>query len=392
MVLATLLALIIGGFLGSRDPLRNPLPLAVWTVWWVGIVSLHGIMGNLWRALNPWSGAMHLMRRGSHATEDHRIRLPDWTGRWFGCLSLLGFASFVLADPAPDDPQRLAVVLLLALFVGFVGARLFGEAAWFTRVDGLSILMNLFASLSPLTPRSKGGIRLGLPGRSLVAPLSHARSSAVFCILLLGIGSYDGLNETFWWLSHLGINPLEFPGRSALMGTTVIGLLAANAVLLIVFTGVAAIGVYLSRRSADVLEHQRQPRLGTVFNRMAPTLVPIAFGYHIAHYLTSFLVNGQYAIEALSDPTGHGHNLLGLSPHFVSTGFFNTTATVKAIWLAQASAVTIGHILSLLLAHRVAEELYRGRRSIVLSQLPMVIFMCLYTGFGLWLLAAPKGA
>src|SRR5688500_1900867 len=51
-----LCVLIASGFLGSPDPLANPLPLAVWTVWWVGLVLLHAVLGNLWAWLNPFVG------------------------------------------------------------------------------------------------------------------------------------------------------------------------------------------------------------------------------------------------------------------------------------------------------------------------------------------------
>jgi hypothetical protein len=37
-----LLALIYAGIEGSRDPLSNPLPLFVWTLWWIGFVTLQG--------------------------------------------------------------------------------------------------------------------------------------------------------------------------------------------------------------------------------------------------------------------------------------------------------------------------------------------------------------
>ena len=36
------------------------------------------------------------------------------------------------------------------------------------------------------------------------------------------------------------------------------------------------------------------------------SIVPIALAYHIAHYLPSLLVDGQYAVAALSDPFGYG--------------------------------------------------------------------------------------
>lgn len=38
--LAVVLALIGAGIGGSRDPYDNPLPMFVWTVWWIGFTYL----------------------------------------------------------------------------------------------------------------------------------------------------------------------------------------------------------------------------------------------------------------------------------------------------------------------------------------------------------------
>src|SRR5262249_34476209 len=38
---AALVLLVATGLLGSRDPLANPLPLFVWTVWWIGFTYLN---------------------------------------------------------------------------------------------------------------------------------------------------------------------------------------------------------------------------------------------------------------------------------------------------------------------------------------------------------------
>ena len=48
--------LVAAGFLGSRDPLSNPLPLTVWTLLWVGLTLVQGLFGNLWAWINPWYG------------------------------------------------------------------------------------------------------------------------------------------------------------------------------------------------------------------------------------------------------------------------------------------------------------------------------------------------
>ena len=84
--------------------------------------------------------------------------------------------------------------------------------------------------------------------------------------------------------------------------------------------------------------------------------------------------------------------MLNLGTFYVTTGFFNHRDTVQLIFLSQTVVVVIGHMLSILSAHAVALELFVENRRAVLSQLPLALFMIGYTFFGLWLLAAPKGA
>ena len=96
--------------------------------------------------------------------------------------------------------------------------------------------------------------------------------------------------------------------------------------------------------------------MSLLFRQFGPTLLPIALGYHVAHYLPSFMVDSQYALVALSDPLLNGADILGLGEFYVSTGFFNTQASVRVIYLTQAGAVVIGHILAVLSAHAVATQ------------------------------------
>ena len=125
---------------------------------------------------------------------------------------------------------------------------------------------------------------------------------------------------------------------------------------------------------------------------LAVSILPIALGYHVAHYLPGFLVDAQYALAALSDPFARGDDWLGLQPFYVTTGFFNTQSGVRAIWLAQAGAVVLGHVLGILLAHRIALGHHATPKRAILAQLPLALFMIGYTFFGLWLLASPRGA
>ena len=126
-------------------------------------------------------------------------------------------------------------------------------------------------------------------------------------------------------------------------------------------------------------------KMREAFRVFSPSLLPIALAYHIAHYLTSFLVDIQYVRALIQSATGAGQS-------HVTTGFFNTLGTVRIIWLTQGGVVVLGHVIAILLAHALALRLYGGRREAVLSQAPLAVAMVVYTIFGLWLLAAPRGA
>ncbi len=88
---------------------------------------------------------------------------------------------------------------------------------------------------------------------------------------------------------------------------------------------------------------------------------------------------------------GRGADLFGLAGGHVTTGFFNTQASVRVIWLTQAGAVVFGHVVAILMAHVLALRLFGTTRKATLSQLPLTLFMVSYTLFGLWLLASPRG-
>ncbi len=372
-----LLWLVWVGLAGSTDPLKNPLPLGIWTLWWIGLVAVQGVFGDLWRWINPFTGPATVLRR---LVPRPPLRLRDGLGVWPGLGLFLVFMAFLLADPAPTDPSRLAGIVGTYWSLTLLAVLLFGRR-WLVTGEFATILMRAFASVG-LFGRLRRRTAIGLPGWQVLRKGPVSLSLAVFILCLLGSGSFDGLNETFWWLSVLGINPLAFPGRSAIVNETIAGLLIFNAGLVIAF--------WLAIWMGEVLaQGQGVTRAVRTF---APSILPIAVGYHIGHYLPTFLVDSQYALAAASDPLARGDDLLGLGTFYVTNGFFNTQATVKVIWLSQAGAVVIGHVLAILLAHGLALRLYQDPKRALLSQLPLAIFMVAYTFFGLWLLASPRGA
>jgi hypothetical protein len=214
--LVLLLILIALGFLGSRDPLKNPLPLIVWTFWWVGLVGVQGFVGNLWHWINPWRGLCRVLGREQATKAGAQLKS---LGVWPALVLFLLFIMFALAYPSPDDPDKLAVVVSLYLVFSFIAMMIFGYDAWIKCGEFTHVIMSFFALMSPLSMRDNQ-LQLGIPAnRAYEHSNTLTRVSlAVFVLVLLGSGSFDGINETFWWLSTIGINPLAFPGRSAVIG------------------------------------------------------------------------------------------------------------------------------------------------------------------------------
>lgn len=362
------------GVVGSRDPLANPLPLLIWTVWWIAVPIAQGLFGDIWRSLNPWTGLHRLIGSPEFAT------LPSKLGYWPAILSFIAFTLFQVAYIAPDDPDRLAAIAGGYWVFTFGAMILFGKE-WLERGEPFSVYFTQLAKISAVWRRGED-ITAALPGaRLLTAPA--APSLAFLILIALAAGSFDGLNETFWWLAQIGINPLAFPGRSAVALPNSIGVLGGMLALTCVFSAFVWFGLWLARG---------QSQFRALFPRFALSLLPIALGYHLAHYLTSFLVDGQYVIQSLSDPFGTGADYLNLGHHYVTTSFFNVPTAVKLIWLTQAGAIVGGHILAVLIAHGIALEALGTQRRAVLSQIPVGSFMVIYTFFGLWILAQPTGA
>jgi hypothetical protein len=378
---AVLMLLIVAGYSGSRDPLANPLPLTVWTVWWIGLTVAHAVFGNLWRHLNPWIGPFRLLRA---IVGSLNAPFPYRLGYWPAIVGLLAFAWFELMSLAPDDPAILARAVILYSIATWIGMALFGEEKWLSRGEAFSVFFSLIARVAPLQsdPTASGcrHFRLIVPGRALADLPPLPPSGTLFVLLTLATVSFDGLNKTFWWLGLSGINPLEFPGRSAVMGINSIGLVAAWLVLTAAFLACIWIGRMLARERAPFWR---------MAGALAASILPISIGYQFAHYLTAFLVNGQYAAIALTDPFALGWFAAEERMHRVTTSFLSHHAGVTLIWNLQAAGIVVGHVVAVLVAHLVTLRTAADRRSVLLSQAPLALLMVAYTLFGLWLLSTP---
>ena len=381
-----LLWMLYQGFHGPSDPVENALVMGFWVVFWMAAVMVQGLVFDLWGWVSPWHWLDAPARSGA-GRKGGRFKplfhLPTVFGVWPAVLLLVGFAGFTLADPAPDDAARLARAGLIYLVITLVGCGVFGPRAWLRQVEVFSVLMRLITRLAPVARRGRR-LRLGWHGHQLHQGAGCYRGTAVLILVLLAVGSFDGLNETFFWLDHIGVNPLDHPGRTELVIPVLTGLGASVLGLIAVFMLISIAGERLAR---DDLYGVSPSRMITT---LAPTVLPIALAYHGAHYLPSQLVDGQYALIIANDPLRNGADLLGLKGYYVTTGFFNNRDSMQMIWLTQAGVIVLGHVLAVILAHTSMVTLYQDRRRAFLAGLPLALFMIAYTWLGLWLLASPK--
>ncbi len=379
LVLLFLALLVAAGFWGSADPIANPLPPVLWTLWWAGFTLVVALLGDLWSFANPWIG-LYLP-----AARRPLLRYPERLGHWPAILQFVAFAWFELIYPTPQDPTRLATVVSIYWLANFIALMVFGPR-WLARGEAFSVFFAMVGRLSTRSwrletaPRPAVVTRLGPPAERLRESFDDV-SGALFVLVTLATVSFDGLSRTFFWVGSLGLNPLEYPGRSEVIGPNTLGLLLSMVALGGLYAAAIALGRWLSGAQAS---------LRILLRRFVLSIVPISIAYHIAHYFQSLVVDFPTAILALSDPFTLGWSLLpdeGLQ-HGTTMGL-GPEGVIMA-YRVQTAIIVVGHILATLAAHRIALTETADRKQAVRMGIPLAVLMVFYTLFGLWLLSTPE--
>ncbi len=206
---------VLAGFFSVHDPLSNPLPLVIWTAWWVGLTLAHAIFGNLWPWLNPWTGVLSALRKvtGSELGRKPIFNLPKRIGYIPSILQFSFFTWFELVSIAPEDPPRLASAVLCYWLFNFIAIVLFGQSDWMKRGEPFSVFFRMIGMFSPLRlieTETGRKIALSWPGARCLTAEPLPLSGTIFILLTLGTASFDGFAETFTWLGFIDVNPWNF--------------------------------------------------------------------------------------------------------------------------------------------------------------------------------------
>ena len=373
---------ILAGLIGASNPYRNIAPTLVWIIWWVGFAYMQAFLGDLWSLINPWrtafDAANSLYRRvGGRSELGWRRPYPHALGAWPACLLLLAFCWIELVYPNAAVPAHIACLAITYSILTWTGMLVFGRDDWLRNCEVFSLVFDTFARFAPTEFRD-GRLLLRLPGAGLLDDRPVPTSMMAFVLLLLATVLYDGLIGTGEWAE------LESALRPYLAGADDTQGMVIRTVGLVSFSGLF-LGAYLA--ICTVMSWVASGRLASlqIARSFALTLVPIAIGYHVAHYLVFLLVQGQYIIPLISDPFGYGWNL------FATAGYRVDIAVVGArlAWYAAVAAIVTGHVIAVYLGHVRALGVFAPHGVALATQVPLTALMVLYTFVGLSITAQP---
>jgi hypothetical protein len=390
-----LILVIVAGFFGSQDPIRNVAPVSIWVIGWVGIGFLCLLLGDVWRLVNPWNAIFAVAEsvyRRMHADAALSLGLsyPRWLAVWPAFVLFILFAWMELVWSGRNVPAKLAAALLVYSALTWLGMFLFGRKVWLEHGEVFTLVFGMFARFAPLARarEGQGGIRVRPPAIGLLEDRPLPISMVALVVALLATVSFDGFLETPLWaavdfavLDWASLSPswtaMGLREDQAVRVVRTFALLGCVLLFLAVYVGVCWLSAAVSGEC--------EPGTGVIVRRFVLTLVPISLAYHVAHYFSFLFIGGQYAIPRLSDPFGYGWNLFGTAGYQVDIGL----VTPRLQWTVAVVSVVVGHLVAVYLSHVTALRVFRSSRAALRSQIPMVLLMVAYTMISLWILSQP---
>lgn len=370
---------MVAAAVGENSPRANLAPVTVYVTFWVGMLFVSALVGNVWSVVSPFDtlvAAARRIRGGAQRPGPGAVRADatgpdaavgegrDW-GYWPGAVGLLVFVWVELVYPDRAVPRTL-FVLMAAYTVAVLAGGVRWGGAWLRRGEAFAALFGVVAHMAPLYRADDGRVRLRAPLVGL-ARLQWRPGIEALVLVALGSTSFDGLSRTRFWLDLTG----DLSGTAATLAGTA-GMLWAIAIVATAYVG----AMRLASRLVDDRLTTEEMRAEFVHS-----LVPIAVAYAVAHYFSLLVLEGQAGIALASDPLGRGWDLFGTATWV--TNF--SLVSPRTVAYVQAGAIVLGHVAGVVLAHDRALALF-DRRDATRSQYPLLAAMVLFTVGGLYLL------
>jgi hypothetical protein len=378
-VSAALLVLVfLTAMLGEPSTLENLAPTFVYVVFWLGVVALQIVLGNVWPVLNPWLAFADAVawawgKLGREWTPP--LVYPARLGVYPAAILLFAFTALELTYWDPASPRVLALAIALYSYATWFGMAAYGRRDWVAHGEAFTAYFALLARVAPFGRGREGRLVVRAPFSGLAEPDPRPGVLLLVAVMLGSVG-FDGLSRAAFWQELRarvqGPYVLDSPGIADLVGMLLALAGLAGCIALVCLAYLAA--VRIARAAAGT-----ERRLVADF---LPSLVPIALVYAVAHYFTLLLIQGQYAIPLASDPFGHGWDLFGWADFQPNLA----PLSPNAVWYVQVGALVGGHAAGLAVAHDHALGTLSVKDALR-SQYAMLVLMVAYTVGGLWLLS-----
>jgi hypothetical protein len=378
--LAGLLLLALCGLLGSNEVAENILPTVFWLVVWIVLPLSCGLVGDWTRAVNPFANLVRLVNRPrlrrAVLGRSSPLPYPRGLGWWPAVLLFFAMAcGEMIFNLTATQPHVIGIALVLyALLTGFFGL-LFGDG-WLQHGEVFSVLFSTWGRL--------GYFRFGAFGRrgfagGMVVPFERSASRVCFVMLLLISVNLDGLLATPQWnqfeLARVGI---DVSAREILRVATFVALIAVICLVFGFFAYLAA------------LRGGHRTGFRDSLSGLLPSMLPIAFGYLVAHNAQYVLVNGQLLGPLIGNPVGLESWPLHLPYPFNDTYEPNATFLPSAFyWYLGVAVIVAVHVIAVILAHRHLSHRAAVESRARASEYPWLVAMVAYTAFSLVLIAQP---
>ncbi len=152
-VSAGLLVLVfLAALLGEPSSATNLAPTFVYVIFWLGIVLLQVVLGNVWPALNPWlaiASAAAWIWRALGRTWNPIVAYPERLGVYPAALLLLAFVALELCYVDPANPRALALAIALYSYMTWFGMAAVGRQLWAERGEAFTVYFGLLARIAP---------------------------------------------------------------------------------------------------------------------------------------------------------------------------------------------------------------------------------------------------
>jgi hypothetical protein len=359
------------GVVGRQVAAENFATVFTWAVWFRGVALIALLVGSPWPTLSPW----RTVYRGLVRLEGDRVAVlgayPDRLGSWpavVGFVLLLGVVETLTV--VPRSPRLTTVLVAAYALLMVAGATLYGPE-WLRRADPLAVFYRLFGRVAPIVASrtDDGGWRLAVrsPWRGALAPVGN-RALVVFVVATVYTVSFDGFTNT------RPFQTLLFGVRRGL------GTGALTSVLLYGFGLVGFVAAFVGCcRLAERLGAPERPDPWAAVRGFAPTVLPIAAAYEVAHNYPYVLGQLGRLVSVAAAPQG-----VGIEPVDPLAGL-----PLPAFWGSQVVLIVGGHVVAVVAAHYVAVKRYDTVADARRAHLPLVALMIGYTVLSLWIVSRP---